>query len=68
MLAMGEEDVATPSNIKNWDYLDTIKDKIPDFDPSVPFGLMVGGNCPTANETYEQIHSQKNGLGAKRTH
>ena len=67
MLAMAKEDVATPSNIKSWDYLDSIKDMIPEYDPSVPFGLMIGGNCPTANESFEQIHSQRNGPYAKRT-
>ena len=67
MLAMGKEDVATPSNIKDWDYLESIKDKIPDYDPSIPFGLMIGGNCPRANESFEMIHSQKNGPYAKRT-
>ena len=64
---MGKEDVATLSNIKNWDYLDSIKDKIPEYDPSIPFGLMIGGNCPTALESWQQIHSQDNGPYGKRT-
>ena len=66
-LAMGEDDVATPSNIKNWDYLDKIKHMIPEYDPSVPFGLMIGGNCPLANEPWEFVHSDGKGPYAKRT-
>ena len=66
-LAMGEDDVATPTNIKNWDYLDKIKHMIPEYDASVPFGLMIGGNCPLANEPWEFVHSQGKGPYAKRT-
>ena len=65
--AMGPEDHATPSHVKNLDYLKFIEDKIPELDPSVPFGLMIGGDCPLANETIETIHSQNNGPYAKRT-
>ena len=66
-LAMGEDDVATPSNIKDWDYLDKIKHMIPEYDSSIPFALMLGGDCPLANEPFEFINSQGKGPYAKRT-
>ena len=66
-LAVGPEEIPTPSRIRPWDYLERLASIIPDYDPAIPIGLMIGGNCPKANEVVEIIPSVGDGPYAKRT-
>ena len=66
-LAVDKEEVPTPSRIKKWPHLQILMDKIPEFDPSVPIGLIIGGNCPRALEPLEAIESTLDGPYGKRT-
>ena len=67
VLAVEKEEIPTPSKISSWPHLYTLMDKIPEYDPSIPIGLMIGGNCPKALEPMEVIHSVGEGPYAKRT-
>ena len=66
-LAVGAEEIPTPSRINRLPHLRKLMDIIPDYDPSIPIGLMIGGNCAKANETMETIPSTDDGPYAKRT-
>ena len=66
-LAMGENEIPTPEKIAPWKYLEVIADRIPDYDPTIPFALMIGANCPKATEPLETVPSQQNGPYAQRT-
>ena len=64
-LAVEKEEIPTPSSIKKWPHLDPLQDKLREYDPSIPIGLMIGGNCPKALEPVEVIESVGNGPFAK---
>ncbi len=66
-LAVDSEEIPTPSKIRPWAYLQPLQDKLMDYDPSVPIGLMIGGNCPKAVESLEVIRSEGGGPYAKRS-
>ena len=66
-LAVDPEEIPTPSKISCWDHLEKLVQKIPDYDPSIPIGLMIGGDCPKAIEPVEVIPSDNGGPYAKRT-
>ena len=66
-LAVEKDEIPTPSRIDSWPHLHSLKERIPEYDPSVPIGLMIGGNCPKALEPMEVIHSVEEGPFAKRT-
>ena len=66
-LAVDAEEIPTPSKIRAWDHLKVISDKIPDYDPAIPIGLMIGGNCPIAVEPREVVESKNGGPYGKRT-
>ena len=65
-LSIEKEEVPTPSKIAKWDHLRVLMDKIPDYDPSIPFGLMIGGNCSKACAPLEAIEGV-DGPFAKRS-
>ena len=50
-LSSDEHDITTPSKIKKFPYLNSIVDKLPEFDPSFKLGLIIGGNCPKSSGT-----------------
>ena len=58
-LPLNKDEIPTPSNFKHWDYLTKLCNAIPEYDDSIPFGLMIGGNCPKALEPLEVITSQE---------
>ena len=66
-LAITKDEIPTPTNLKQWNYLQRVHDQISEFDETIPFGLMIGGNCPKALEPLEVIPSQKNGPYAFNT-
>ena len=66
-LPLNKDEIPTPSNLKHWDYLEKLCSIIPEYDNNIPFGLMIGGNCPKALEPLEVITSQGDGPYAYRT-
>ena len=66
-LAVDPEEIPTPSKISPWAYLHSLQDKLVNYDPAVPIGLMIGGNCPKAVESLEVIRSEGGGPYAKRS-
>ena len=66
-LAVEKDEIPTPSKIECWPHMHSLRDKISEYDPSIPIGLMIGGNCPKALEPMEVIHSIGEGPFAKRT-
>ena len=66
-LAIDKEEVPTPARIKEWSHLQRLMDKIPEYDSSIPVGMIIGGNCPRAVEPLEVIQSTCDGPFAKRT-
>ena len=66
-LPLNKDEIPSPSNLKHWDYLKKICNAVPDYDNSIPFGLMIGANCPKALEPLEVIASQEDGPYAYRT-
>ena len=66
-LKCNDEEVPAPSKIKEWVHLQTISDKLPDYDPSLSLGLIIGGNCPKVLEPQEIIPSIDDGPYASRS-
>ena len=65
-LPMGKEDILRGERLQKWDYLKTILQDIPEV-KDIPFGLLIGSNCPKALEPVQVIASQQDGPYAKRT-
>ena len=42
------EEVPTTERIKKWSHLQSIFNKLPDYDPSILLGIIIGANCPKA--------------------
>jgi len=66
-LSFNEEEVPTADNIKHWQHLHTILEKLPAYDSTLPLGLIIGANCPKALEPHEVIPSCKDGPYALRS-
>lgn len=66
-LIVTRDEIPTPTNLKHWDHLKKPCDQILEYDQAIPFGLMIGGNCPKALEPLEVIPSQDGGPYAYRT-
>ena len=66
-LAVDKDEIATIAKISAWDHLRAIADKIPEYDPSIPVGLMIGGDNIKAIEPLEIVQSNDDGPYAKRT-
>ncbi len=47
-IPISENEIPTPANTGHWEHLSVIKDSIPEFNKKIPFGLIIGGNCPKA--------------------
>ena len=65
-LPVGDEDISTPDKIKDWKYLEKIADKITQG-KDISSGLLIGCNCPKAQEPLEVIPSKDGGPYAFRT-
>ena len=65
-LAVGVDEIPTPSSVRPWKHLQKVASKLPEYDPSIPIGLMIGSDCPRANEPHEVILSESGGPYAKR--
>ncbi|XP_050409069.2 uncharacterized protein LOC126824016 isoform X1 [Patella vulgata] len=51
--------IPRPEIVKRWDYLQNIL--IPEYFPDIKVGLLIGTNCPKAQEPLKVIPSQNNG-------
>ena len=60
------EQVATIENIKSWDHLTVIADKLPHA-TDIEIGLLISAECAKALEPQEVIASKNGGLFAFRT-
>ena len=65
-LAVGVDEIPTPSSVRPWKHLQKVASKLPEYDPSIPIGLMIGSDCPRANEPHKVILSESGGPYAKR--
>ena len=66
-LAVDKEEIPTPSRIRKWPHLQRLMDKIPEYDPSIPIGLIIGADCHRALEPLESVESTVDGPYGKRT-
>ena len=66
-LTVTQDEIPTPTNLKQWNHLNKLHDLIPEYNDNIPFGLMIGGNCPKALEPLEVIPSHDNGPYAFKT-
>lgn len=55
-----------PNLISHWAHLSEIARKIPEFEPHLEIGLLVGSNCPAALEPLEVVPCQGDGPFALR--
>ena len=67
MIPVDEDEMPTPGTVGHWKHLSSIVDKLPSYDPSIPFGLLIGANCPKALEPHEVINSPEIGPYAFRS-
>ena len=67
IIAFHEDEVPTANKIKQWKYLHPLLEKLPEFDTSLPLGLIIGANCPKALEPQEVICSESDGPYASRS-
>ena len=63
----GEEEVPTPEKIRHWVHLKEVHESIPDFINDIPFALIIGSNCPRANEPLQVIQCESGGPRACKT-
>ena len=66
-LPIHRNEIPSKSNLKKWPYLKRIMHEVPERDPSIPIGLLIGGDCKKALEPLEVIPSQGNGPFATRS-
>ena len=65
-IPMDKEDVLTTDNLQGWHYLKEVTGTLP-MVKDIPFGLLIGNNCPKALEPLKVIASQNNGPYATRS-
>ena len=65
-IAVDIEEVATRENIKNWDHLTVIAEKLPHA-ADIEIGLLIGADCTKALEPQEVIPSKNGGPFAFKT-
>ena len=58
--------IPTPSIINQWTHLSEVAKKIPEFEPHLEIGLLIGSNCPSALEPLEVVPCQGDGPFALR--
>ena len=58
--------IPTPSLIKQWKHLSEVAKKIPEFEPDLEIGLLIGSNCPSTLEPLEVVPCQSDGPFALR--
>ena len=58
--------IPTPDLINQWTHLSEVAKKIPEFEPHLEIGLLIGSNCPAALEPLEVVPCQSDGPYALR--
>ena len=61
-----EQQIPTPEEVKRWEHLRSVAEKIPEFIPNLEIGLLIGSNCPAAMEPLEVVPSGDKGPYAMR--
>ncbi len=67
MIPVENEEIPTIERVRRWDHLKPILQKLSSYDSSIPFGLLIGANCPKALEPHEVILSVQDGPYALRS-
>ena len=60
------EQIPTRKLFSQWEHLSEIAQNIPQFQPGLEIGLLIGTNCPVALEPLQVVPSQENGPFALR--
>ena len=63
---MNKKDVMNGDELRDWPYLEKVAQTLPGV-KEIPLGLLIGNNCPKAQEPVEVVSSQGNGPYATRT-
>ena len=58
--------IPTPSLINQWSHLSEVAKKIPELEPRLEIGLLIGSNCPPALEPLEVVPCRSDGPFALR--
>ena len=66
-IPIDEDEIPTPERLRPWKHLHSIINKIPNYNPSIPVALLIGGNCAQALDPYENIHCVDGGPYAFRS-
>ncbi|XP_028415683.1 uncharacterized protein LOC114539211 [Dendronephthya gigantea] len=61
-----EKQIPTPGMMQRWQHLHEIAKLIPEFQPGLEIGLLIGSNCPAALEPLEVVPSHGEGPFAMR--
>ena len=65
-LPAGTRDIASKENALLWNHLKSIVDQMPSVDEQLPIGLLVGQDCPRAQEPYQIVRGEGNAPYAVR--
>ena len=66
-LPMGAGEIPTREMLQRWPHLAELTDVIPEYDESVPIGLLIGADCPRALQPHKVIASENDGPFAMQT-
>lgn len=61
-----DRQIPTPGMVQRWQHLHEIAKLIPEFQPDLEIGLLIGSNCPVALEPLEVVPSRGEGPFAMR--
>jgi hypothetical protein len=65
-LPANKADIASKEKTSNWTHLRHLAKKMPEYDENVPIGLLIGLNCPRAQEPHEVVLGEDNSPYAMR--
>ena len=61
------DEIPTPDNVCHWKHLSKVCNDLPEYMKHIKIGMIIGGNCPKANEPLEVIPSKNSGPFAYKT-
>ena len=67
-IPIGKDEIPTPRSIEHWEYLKPVSEVLSEIDEHLPYGLIIGGNCPKALQPLQILESQLDGPYAFQTH
>ena len=65
-LPADKADIATKDKASYWPHLQHLAEQMPEYDENIPIGLLIGLNCPRAQEPYEIVLGKDNSPYAMR--